>query len=437
MDRLFENKKISVIFWSMLTACILLLLPTFVRKLACGHLTAAAIVVVCGYVITLRKSLKDVKFTATSLGLKKQEGRDMRYDWLRLICILMVIMVHAIDGRMPFISEPGNNIILGYEVHAGDTFLYLMHILRLICMSGNMLFLMLSGALLLRYRENEGVGGFYYKRFLKVIIPMAAATAFYLWIGMKVPKVDFQYLRDVVHNIWVANYDDTPFYWILYVILSLYVVFPFFRYMFKDMPYKVLTSFVAVCIIFMFLQSGNRTNPIQITTFMAQWMAFPVMGYWLVQPETEKYYRPLKILGLLSLIYCCLLIRKYGDYSAYTQRIMWYTPTLSFLVMGEFALIFDVKAFRKKQNVFLRFFGRYSFSIILIHWFCLHFITRRFLRVLDPTVLGLGIAYDFIVTVLTSMAVAFIFENYVVGTVTHVIEKAVSLIKKILLPKFR
>lgn len=430
-----NDKKGAVIFWSIMTICILIVLPLFSNKLGCGHVIPAAFLIICGFIITVRKSARDENFTPSCLGLKKQEGRDMRYDWLRLFCILMVIMVHAIDGRMPFISEPGNNMILGYEVHASDVFLYIMHVARLICMSGNMLFLMLSGALLLKYKENESAWDFYLKRISKVILPMAAATAFYLWIGVKIQRVDFAFIGDVIHKIWVADYSDTPFYWILYVILSLYVVFPFFRYMFKDMPYKVLTGFVAVCIIFMFLQSQNRTHPIQITTFMAQWMAFPVMGYWITRPETEKYYKVLKILGLLSLIYCCILIRLYGDYSSYTQRIMWFTPQLAFLVMGEFALIFDVKAFRTKQNIFLRFFGRYSFSIILIHWFCLHFIALRALRIFNPTVLGPGIIYDFLVTVLSTMAIAFVFENYAVTPITHVFDKAVFLIKKIPLHK--
>ena len=410
----------------MPAACVLLMLPVFSRKLMYGYLPHACAILLCGLIITVSRSLRDRGYTASQLGLTPMKNRDMRYDWLRLVSVLLVVLVHAIDGRMPFITEPGQTVVSGVEVHAGGTLVYIMSVLRMLGLSGNILFIMLSGALLLKYKENESIGKFYVKRFSRVVLPMMAAIAFYLWINREIPESVPDLLKLVLYKFWTGDYSETPFYWLLYVLLSLYTVFPFFRYMFRDMPYKALTALTAACIIFMYLQSPQRTYTFAVTTILTWWIAFAIMGLWMSRPETERYYKPLKFLGLTAFIYICYLIRRYGDYSSYISRIVYFTPHMSFLVMGEFALVFDIKALKEKQNIFLRFFSKYSFSIILMHWFCLFIIVRKFLLVFDPTRLAAGVLYDFVMTIICSMAAAFAFENFVNVIPLYVFDRLVQ-----------
>ena len=91
------------------------------------------------------------------LGNDAGKSRILYLDYIRLMAALFVIFVHCLDFSTARIPE-GTTAWVGVQSLSS---------ILLIC---NTLFIMNSGALILR-GQRDGLGGFYYKRFLQVALP--------------------------------------------------------------------------------------------------------------------------------------------------------------------------------------------------------------------------------------------------------------------------
>lgn len=85
-------------------------------------------------------------------------NRIKAYDYIRVLAVVFVIAAHVVQSD----SEPA----------AGTSAFMALRIMAVLFLNCNLLFVMLSGALLLNQKE-EPVSVFYRKRIFKVVIPMA------------------------------------------------------------------------------------------------------------------------------------------------------------------------------------------------------------------------------------------------------------------------
>lgn len=91
----------------------------------------------------------------------------------------------------------------------------------------NLLFIMISGALLLPVKD-ESAGQFYRKRFLKVLVPMVIYYILYVCA-----KEGFVWLRPdhwgaMLKRILLGAPEEAPHFWLIYVIIWLYVLITVF-----------------------------------------------------------------------------------------------------------------------------------------------------------------------------------------------------------------
>lgn len=132
-------------------------------------------------------------------------------------------------------------------------------------------FVMISGALLLRESYNETYRSFYVKRFRKLLAPLVFWSITYIVINQKINDKEFSFIV-AIKDILTGS----PYYhlWFIYMILCLYAVTPLIKKMIKnldnrDMILLIIVSFVLACSTnaFKFVFGDSRTP--FITTFLS------------------------------------------------------------------------------------------------------------------------------------------------------------------------
>ncbi|MBQ9421467.1 MAG: acyltransferase family protein [Lachnospiraceae bacterium] len=321
----------------------------------------------------------------------KVSTRDSRLDLLRLFAIAGVICIHAVDAMFPSITTgaPLDPAMLARIPDAGALDLYAA--IRTCCYGFNIVYIMISGALLMRWKD-EPLKDFYLKRVSKVLLPLLIYYFFYQWQNGLLFPLSASRIAGIFRGFFTADIELCPFYWLIYIIISLYLIYPFMRHMMKDLPYPALTVLAAGIAIFSGLVAYT---PFVFAPVIGFWLGYAILGYWVTRPESRRFDWFLLIFGALQAVVIYLLIRRSTldgtGYGGYMGLVTPYTPIMVFLCLGYFAFIYrlparlfsDVRDARPKaaadiRSRFLRFFSKYSFSAILVHWWVLYFILGRF-----------------------------------------------------------
>ena len=148
---------------------------------------------------------------------------------------------------------------------------------------------MISGALLLPVKD-ESAGQFYRKRFLKVLVPMVIYYILYVCA-----KEGFVWLRPdhwgaMLKRILLGAPEEAPHFWLIYVIIWLYVLTPFFRYVVQHIPDSVLSGLVVVILIFQILGTYWDTlyyNSIA-SGILGSFAGVFILGYYLTREQGRR-----------------------------------------------------------------------------------------------------------------------------------------------------
>ena len=117
-----------------------------------------------------RKAGGSGRYIKSILGIENGNGRRIKgYDYIRVLAVIAVIGTHVVQSDT--------------QLSAGSPGWIGLRIAETAFLTCNVLFVMLSGALLLN-RGEEPVASFYRKRVFRVVIPMAVYYMFYLYMGL-------------------------------------------------------------------------------------------------------------------------------------------------------------------------------------------------------------------------------------------------------------
>lgn len=376
------------------------------------RLGALIVIFVVAVFIHLYNSSKKDNYLKSVIGIDQTEHRDYKYDWLRLLAVLMVIATHAIqtDMSMGLVNGPKKAFVL--------TVVYIL------CLSCNVIYVMLSGALLLTYRE-ESISNFYLKRITKVVWPMLVYYFFYLWQNLELTDISWSSIGGNLKNFFSGVTPESPHYWLIYAILSIYIVVPFLRFMFRDMPYKILTAFVIIAVIFMGITLFSPI-PINIGSFMSSWTGVAVIGYWVTRLETRKYDKTLILFGLGAFATLVILCKVGANVLSLCCNC---SPISVLISIAFFSLVYIGENIFGRGNIPLKILSKYSYSIILIHWWSLHWITRGWLNIQIMQYHGGGLFLSIVVTLFVSLIFAICIDNFIVIVVEKCFEIMVLGIK--------
>ncbi len=355
-------------------------------------------VCVVSVLIHAKRTLADPEYSSQVLGLKQKAGRDYRYDWLRCLAVMMVILTHAVKADLD------EGFILDERAKFVFTVFYML------CLACNLIYVMLSGALLLPYKE-ESAWKFYLKRISTVALPMVIYYAFYMWQASELDgNIPWETIRELLLRLCQGTTPESPHYWLMYVLLSIYIAVPFLRYMFRNMPYKVLTGLVGVSMVLMAL---DLFCPIAlgISSFLGKWEGIAIMGYWVTRPETKKYYHQLMVLGLAAF---GLMVAMIGCDLNYQTLCTNYSPVMALICMGMFAFVLENRRIFERGNVLLLILGKYSYSLILVHWWALYGIVREKYQIHVGQYYTGGLFLTLILTLLVSLIASVLIDNLII-----------------------
>lgn len=237
-------------------------------------------------------------------GNLSKGGRQVYIDDLRVIATVFVIGVHTVS-------------LAATMTEYGSIPFRVLTIFNFIFLSCNLLFVMLSGALLLPVK-NESIGNFFRKRFTKVAIPLVVYYILYI-----VAKEGLVWLRPdhwilMLRRILTGAPMEAPHFWLVYVIIWLYVLTPFMRYIVHNIPDTVLSGVIgvvfAICALdtYLPLYGINSVFGIVVDSYAGTFL----LGYFLSEKCSRKVENFFMFTGFLSFIETCMWIWNGNDYSS-------------------------------------------------------------------------------------------------------------------------
>lgn len=334
--------------------------------------------------------------------------RLLYLDILRMTATVAVIGVHTVSLGTTMVTE-----------HSG--YWYGFEIANYLFLCCNLLFIMISGALLLPVR-GESAGTFYRKRFVKVCVPMVVYYILYVCAKEGICWIFPDHWLALFKRILTGAPEEAPHFWLVYVILWLYVLTPVLRYLMQHIPDSVLGGLMAVILVFQTVVTYSDAcygNPV-LTGMLDSFAGVFLLGYFLTRGHTKRFGYLVLGTGAVSVVASVCLILSGRDYYRY---IFNNAPLMVFYAMAVFWLVKWLFDGREQVSRFTRIVSRYSFGILLIHWGVLHYLVKQVFGI--SPLMGGGIGGSLLMMLLTllfSLAGAVALDKTVIAWVI----KAVS-----------
>lgn len=372
------------------------------------------LLIVTAIFIHWHRASRDKQYFGKITGFQTEQSRDFRYDWLRVLAAAMVILTHAMQ------YDVGSGFV------QGNNQLYMMKVFYTLFMTCNCIYVMLMGALLLPYKE-ESLSSFYVRRMSRVVLPMIIYFVFYLWQNKELTKIDMGTPGWILGRLYMRDVPETPHYWLIYTILGLYLITPFLRYMMKHISYQVLTWLVALSFIYLYLEVFIPV-PFGIPFLFGPWIGIAATGYWMIRPETRRYDKWLMAAGLIAVALLMVIVKRREDFLEVCANG---SPIAVAIACGLFSCICLFRSFFGRQNRIIGMLSYFSYSVILIHWWGLNWVTIKTFHIhtslygyLGGTLLSLGVTFA------VSLVAAFLIDNTVVVVADAALQFVVKTVRK-------
>lgn len=341
----------------------------------------------------------------------KKQNNNPRYDYLRVIATLFVIVTHTLQVE---ISENAEIPRIMWNV---------MTIAYVFAMSCNCIYVMLSGATLIPGKQ-KNIIKFYYKRAVRVMIPMLVYYFFYQLAMLRANHFSIDSIQLVLGNLLTGNTPETPHYWILYVILGIYLLIPVWHILVSKMSYSRQTILAVVIMIFMCL-NVTPFMPRNSIVSVILWSGMAYMGYWISRIETRKWDSLLYVMGITAFLSMIALIMTKKDFIEICCNC---SPIMTSITLAIWALILRKEKIFGNDYWLIRLLSKYSYSMILIHWWVLHWVTRARLHIYAVSWFGTGTIISVMTTMAVSFIMGFIIENLIVDPIQFVLKQGLEAI---------
>lgn len=344
--------------------------------------------------------------------------RKVYLDVLRVIATVFVICVHTVSLAATMVTPEST----GY---------FVLEILNFAFLSCNLLFVMISGALLLPVK-GERLGTFFCKRFVKVAVPMVIYYILYVCAKEGIEWLYPNHWLPMLRRILTGAPEEAPHFWLVYVILWLYVLTPFLRWIVHHIPDTVLAG---VMLVVFLVNALDTYLPIwgmdaHLSLVVDSFAGVFLLGYFLSGKCSVRVENLLIVGGVVSFGISCFLILRTQNYASY---IFQNAPTMMLYAAAIFLGIKRLLGNRKAESHLLCLVSRYSYSILLIHWGVLHFAVKQMLHVnvLSGGIIG-GCLLMILLTFVLSLIGAMLLEHTIIWLVQFLLQKlfAIFSVKK-------
>ena len=242
------------------------------------------------------------------------------------------------------------------------------------------LFLMISGAMLMPYREKYDTKTFFKKRALKVLIPAIFWIVFmFVWriFVVKNLTVNDWSIKNILNMVF-SNIEE-PTYYFLFLILGAYLTVPVISRLAKVEYRKTLWYLVIVFFIFNafvpnLLKLFGISYNADLELMIGQWAMYMVLGYLLSTQDIKKEYRiVLYILTIFSVAYRYITTVLLSVDSGEIIKTTWGYGQFHAILLASSVFVFiknmNLKWLEKKERILdlLSKVAGCSFGVYLVH----------------------------------------------------------------------
>lgn len=381
------------------------------------QLTILAFLLVSCFIHIRRQLLDGTYLKRLFLGQADQKDRILYLDYIRLSATLFVVLVHCID--FSFTGMP-----------AGSKAWIAVQSLSSVLLICNPLFVMNSGALILN-GHTKNLWDFYYKRFLKVVIPFFCYYGIYILLSCQYFNSGFVHgICLAIKDMLAGPIDWAPHLWVIYIIISLYFLAPFFSLLLKHLKSSMLHGLAIL--ILLSLCAGVYLPvlgfPINFQLMISPWLGIFLLGYYFAHPAAMLHRKLYWSLGGAACLFSILLTAFFPDYQTLlsTQG----SPAMIFMAGSAFLILRALENRLKKPGFLMKFMIRHSYSILLIHWAVLYFVRERFEIPLHTFGRTGSALLSFILVLLLSAIASFLYDQTVVLCVQSLFKALIRPMKR-------
>ncbi len=285
-----------------------------------------------------------------SAGARPQAAN---YNLLKILAIFMVVAVHMLS--VVELMPPGD--IWAYRVH---------EVVRTVLLTSNGLFFMISGRFLLEHYDGK-MGRFYWKRLVKIGIPVLLAAFFYYWYVYGRNGMGYSFWKGFVKDFLQCHIQG--YFWFVFALAGFYLAVPFLAGMFRGMGQKEKAVLAIVSIVYFFIQNLYQIFGLEmaLTSYpFYSWLFYCVLGYLLDSIGLSQGQKKKLILAgaaafLVSSWEICFWKRENPSIHNYSATMILMTAAV-YLTVTTYG-----KKFAERFSGCIHLIARRSFYIYLMH----------------------------------------------------------------------
>lgn len=300
------------------------------------------------------RKLRKLENPGRGLGTGDRRKRTAYLDGVRVLAALFVVAVHVV--------EP---VALAQITGTPRDFMF--RAVVLIVLTCNLLFFFISGALLLPYKE-ETIGEYYKKRVLKILLPFVLYSLFYLKFLCATEEGILGWGGQAALDFLGGTITMGPHLWLIYKLLALYLLVPFYRLMMAKMPERMEKQLFVLIVAALALRTGCEylNFDLGISLYLDSWLGLFLAGHLMNRAWMRKYDFCLISGGILALIVSLWIYSFRTDY----LEIITNCSILEFLMASAiFVTVLRMNGICARFSKILQVLGKRSFSVLMVHLF--------------------------------------------------------------------
>lgn len=298
--------------------------------------------------------------------------REYNYDWLRVISMIAVIMIHVSSNWVSSFS--------GYVSDGGKVEDLLNPLMACVYNSISRFavpcFMMMTGAFVLADSKTANYKEFYRKKFIKIGVPTIIFSCLYILYRIPLCFVGentgmrkvFLLIEDIIKG--------SPFYhmWYLYILFGLYLLAPIVIRFKDSIKYE---NFRKVVIIFLILGTFSRWTTENVRLNWSLGAIFEYLGYFMIgyviRRDLKKSNKKgvfLILVGFLIeiatsfIVYHFQIVKGISESRLEYRIVSPYCPTIvlaSVLIFAGFTML------KSEHNTLIEKLAEMSFVVYLVH----------------------------------------------------------------------
>ena len=296
--------------------------------------------------------------------------RVVYFDWLNMFSCFAVVVMH-VNSRFWSFSN---------DLRWGESLL-----IESLAYPAVGLFLMITGATLIDYRERYSTLEYAKKRIFRVALPYVAWSLLAIVFHVMKGQLAWADITPVNLCTWLLNGSYYSVYWFFAPLFACYAAIPVLGAVEKSrrvrlFSYMALLSFMTLCVMPMVSRwTGVAWNAELNTPISAGYLIYPLLGYVLARVEWK---RPVRIicyaLGLAGMVLRMVMTWKLSERIGYVDYT--YGTYLNFPCVLQTVAVFVFFKQRRfegeKANRIVRRLSAASFTVYLAHKFVMDVLDR-------------------------------------------------------------